>query len=235
MIKSRAVLAGCLLAFAGVAGAAVTVTPAVVSDYDFRGISQNKKDPAFQLGVNWTQDSGFYAGLWTSNVDFGTDKPDIEVDVFAGFTGGDASKTFGYDIGINTYNYPGAAADNYTEIYASISKGMFMGKVWFSPNVFGTTWWYTEGDATVPLPMGFSFLAHVGYSFGNYWKDGLGEYFDWSVGLSRSFGPISGFVKYIDGSDLPDLDGIPGVNTDVFSTDKKVVVGISTTLPWAKK
>ena len=67
MIKSRVLLAGALLVAAGAANAGVTVTPAVVSDYDFRGISQSAKDPAFQLSVNYTADSGFeeIGGYWS--------------------------------------------------------------------------------------------------------------------------------------------------------------------------
>jgi len=62
MIKSRITLAGALLAVAGAANAGFSVTPTVTSDYDWRGISQTMEDPAFQLGVNWTHDSGFYLG-----------------------------------------------------------------------------------------------------------------------------------------------------------------------------
>lgn len=226
MIKSRVVMAGALLAVAGAASAEVSVTPAIVSDYDFRGISQTAEDPGFQLGLNWAQESGFYAGAWASNVDFGGSKPDIEVDVFAGFSGGDSEASVGYDVGIMTYNYPGAASANYTEIYAGISKSYFSGKVWFAPNVSGTTAWYTEVNGKFPLPYELAATAHAGYSYGNYWDNT--EYFDWSVGVERSFGPIDAYVKYVDGSDLPD----GGFKT--FSTDAKVVVGISTTLPWGK-
>ena len=44
MIKSRAVLAGSLLAFAGAASADISITPTLTSDYDFRGISQTSND-----------------------------------------------------------------------------------------------------------------------------------------------------------------------------------------------
>lgn len=226
MIKSRIAVAGALLAVAGAANAEISVTPAIVSDYDFRGISQTAEDPGFQLGATWSHESGFYAGVWGSNVDFGGSSPDVEVDVFAGFAGGDAEESFGYDIGIVTYNYPNAAAGNYTEIYAGLSKSFFSGKLWYSPSIGGETAWYAEANGAFPLPYEISFNVHAGYSFGTYW-DNI-EYFDWSAGFSRSFGPLDAYVKYVDGSDLEDG------GSKVFSTDSKVVVGISTTLPWAK-
>jgi uncharacterized protein (TIGR02001 family) len=230
MIKSRAVLAGSLLAFAGIASADITVTPAVVSDYDFRGISQTKENPAFQLGLNYNHESGFYAGLWGSNVDFGSSKPDVEVDVFAGFAGGDAKESIGYDVGAIYYTYPSAGDLKYWEAYAGISHGWFAGKIWYSPDFGGkstaghTSGLYTEVNGTFPLPHDFSFVAHAGYSYGDYW-DSI-EYFDWSVGFTRSFGNFSASLKFIDGSDLPDG------GSKVFSTDSKVWLSISTTLPW---
>lgn len=49
----------------------LTVTPALVSDYRASGMSQTQNDPAAQLNVMLGHASGLYAGLWTSNVDFG--------------------------------------------------------------------------------------------------------------------------------------------------------------------
>ena len=136
MIKSRFVLAGAMLAVAGAANAgSFSATPAVVSDYDWRGITQTDTDPAFQLGLNYAFDSGFYIGTWGSNVDFGTSKPDVEVDYFAGYSGGDASETFGYDVGVNYYTYLSAGSLNFVELYAGITKGMFGAKVWYSPEL----------------------------------------------------------------------------------------------------
>ena len=73
MINSRIAVAGALFAIAGAANAGISVTPTLTSDYDFRGITQTNNDPAFQLGVTYTGDGGFYMGLWGSNVDFSPD------------------------------------------------------------------------------------------------------------------------------------------------------------------
>ena len=64
-----------LLLAAGPAGAEVTVTPAVVSDYDFRGITYSAHSPALQLRIDYADPSGIYAGAWGSNVDFGPGDP----------------------------------------------------------------------------------------------------------------------------------------------------------------
>ncbi len=235
MIKSRIAVAGALMALAGAASAAgFTVTPAVVSDYDWRGISQTEWEqdgdvaPAFQLGLNYGFENGLYVGAWGSNVKFGPssiDDSNVELDVFAGYAGGDSAEGIGYDVGINTYNYPGGpSADKFWEGYAGISHGMFSAKVWYSPN-FSTTSsssLYVEGNVTYPLPANFSLIGHVGYSSGDGVKDYYGDsYVDYGVGVGYTISNFSLSVKYID------------TNLDHWKGDK-VVAGVSTTFPWPK-
>ena len=50
----------------------VSANVAVTSDYVFRGVSQTQENPALSAGVDLTK-SGFSAGAWASNVDFGDD------------------------------------------------------------------------------------------------------------------------------------------------------------------
>lgn len=231
MIKSRVYLGGALLAAAGAANAGVSVTPTIVSDYDFRGFTQTAKDPAFQLGVNYAHDSGFYAFAWGSNLDEDSyPDADLELDVGLGFAGGDAAETVGYDVGAVYYTYPGNSDFNFYEIYAGLSKSFFAAKLWYSPEFAGvpgdTSAFYLEGNGTFPLPQDFSFVAHLGYSFGDYWDDF--EYVDWSVGVTKTWKNFSFALKYIDGSDYEDTPG-----TKVFDTKGKAWASVSTTLPWA--
>jgi uncharacterized protein (TIGR02001 family) len=202
----------------------------VVSDYDWRGLSQtnDKRDggffggPAVQLGLNYGFESGFYVGAWGSNIEKDlSGGADVEVDVFAGYAGGDAAEGIGYDIGINTYNYPSASDSNFWEVYAGISHGMFSGKLWYSPE-FGTTsdpGIYAEGNVTYPLPANFSLMGHVGYSFGSAFKPN--EYLDYSAGVGYTFDKFSLAAKYVS-TDLKGYD------------DDKFVLSVSTTLPWGK-
>ena len=56
-----------------------------VSDYDFRGVSLSATDPALQASVDFAADSGFYAGAWVSNIDYGSAiDGDIELDLYGG-------------------------------------------------------------------------------------------------------------------------------------------------------
>ncbi|OFZ67250.1 MAG: hypothetical protein A2V79_12540 [Betaproteobacteria bacterium RBG_16_56_24] len=102
------------LAVPGVAMAAdapaVTSNIGLVSNYLYRGISQTGGKPALQGGFDYAHASGFYAGLWGSNVSWlsglGASSASLELDTYAGFKGGFAGD-FSYDVGYLRYNYPG--------------------------------------------------------------------------------------------------------------------------------
>jgi uncharacterized protein (TIGR02001 family) len=234
MQNSRILAAIGLLGAATAANAGVTSTWTLASDYDFRGITQTAQDPAVQGSVDYASDSGWYVGAWGSNVDFGTIDSDLEVDLYTGFTG-TSEGGLGYDVGLVYYTYHSSSDPNYFEVYGSLSKDWFKGKVWYS-NDFGgdtsagdTPAWYVEGNGTFPLPNNFSVLAHVGYSFGDYWKDIDSEYYDYSLGVGYTAGKFNLALKWVDGSDYEDAVHTAG---DVFSSDSRVIFTIATTFPW---
>lgn len=226
MIKSRIAVAGALLAAAGAANAGITVTPTLTSDYDFRGLTQTLNDPAFQLGLTYEGDGGFYMGMWGSNVDFASgdagsnsgtnspgsgigdyDRPSTEIDVFLGYAWGDAENGFGFDAGGIYYSYPNAGEGNFAEFYAGIAKGPFSAKAWYSWDFANSGWgaYYLEANLAAPLADGFSLLGHLGYSDGDYWdgqyRPGRSHYMDWSVGIGYDVKGTNLSVKYVDGSD----------------------------------
>ncbi len=98
---------------------------------------------------------------------------------------------------------------------------------------------YYEANGTFELPANFGLTAHIGYSDGDYWSGA--EYTDWSVGVTYTLGRFDLALKWIDGSDLEDLDDFckdfpgdcSGLDKDTFSTDAKAVFSVSTTFPWS--
>jgi uncharacterized protein (TIGR02001 family) len=223
MIKSRIAAGAALLAIAGAAHAgSFSVTPAIVSDYDFRGATQSDEDPAFQLGASYNFDSGFYVGAWGSTVKFPNPSDDIELDFFAGYAG--ETESFGYDVGANYYTYPGWSDLNTVELYAGISKDWLSAKLWYSPDYASSDedGFYLEANAAYPIAQveGLSLLAHVGRSFGDA-SDSFVKTLDYSVGVGYSIANIDFAVKYVD------------TNKSAWDADR-VVATISTTLPWGK-
>lgn len=160
-----------------------TANVGLVSDYVWRGISQTSHNPAIQGGFDYAHSSGFYAGLWGSNVSWivdtgtttgGTGSAGLELDTYFGFKNSFA-EDFSYDVGFIRYNYPGsytpaagfAKADTdeiygalgYKWITAKYSYGL--GKFLTVPGAKGTN--YFDLTATYPIAdSGFTVSAHVG-------------------------------------------------------------------------
>jgi uncharacterized protein (TIGR02001 family) len=218
-MKARIAAAGALLAVAGMAGAAeISATATLTNDYDWRGISQTQRDPAFQLGLNYSAESGIYMGVWGSNVKFANTEDwettgrrlSTEIDLYMGYAGGDADESFGYDVGAIYYSYPNATGGNFPEVYAGISKGFFSLKGWYSWDFAGSgdTAYYIDTNFTLPMANNFSFLVHGGYSGAEYhvnrWgrTGGAGEYLDWSLGVALDVDGWTAAFKFVDGSDL---------------------------------
>jgi len=255
----------------GAAQAELSSTVTIASDYDFRGITQTALDPAFQASLDWSGESGVYAGLWGSNIDFGTYEPsaqyipplppdvefvpgeedidlNVEVDAILGYAGS-FTDDLGYDVGATYYKYlgdnNGETDFDYTEVYAGISYKILSTKVWYSWDFSnsGDSAWYAEANGDIPLPWwDLGVALHAGYNGGNYWDDAendLSEFYDYSVGITRSFGHFDVAVKYIDGSDLKESDcsraSIECGGDPVFSSEAKAFVSISSTFPWTKK
>lgn len=234
MNKTKLVVALALLAAATSARSEVSSTWTLTNDYDFRGVSQSAADPALQASIDYANESGWYVGAWASNVDFGDDT-DYEIDVYAGFSFGDED-AFLYDVGLVYYTYEDSDL-NYPEIYAGVAYDWAEAKIWYS-NDFGASdegALYLELNGTFPIgESGFSGLAHAGYSTGDGIEvyGGDDSYFDWSLGVGYSAGNFDLALKYVDGSDLEALDGTPD---DVFTSEGRFVLTISTTFPWASE
>lgn len=164
----------------------------------------------------------------------------VEVDFTLGYEG-TFTDELSYNVGTVYYKYlgnddVGINDFDFGEVYTGLSYKIFSTKLWYAWDFSnaGDSAWYLEANADVPLPADFALVLHGGYSFGNYWKNediGLEEYYDLAVGVTRTIGRFDVAVKYIDGSDLKSYDGTPN---DVFSTQGKFFLSVSTTFPWAE-
>lgn len=168
----------------------VTANVGLVSDYVWRGISQTSHNPAIQGGFDYAHSSGFYAGVWGSNVSWivdtattlnGVGSAGLELDTYLGFKNSFA-QDFTYDVGFIRYNYPGSytpAANTATgvgnlakadtnEIYGALGYKWITAKYSYSlgqfltlPDAKGTN--YFDLTATYPIAdSGFTVAAHVG-------------------------------------------------------------------------
>jgi len=203
---------------------------ALTTDYVYRGISQTDSGAAVQGGFDLEHSSGFYAGIWASNLDFG-DNADIEVDYYAGI-GGELSNKIGWDVGAIYYAYPDSSdADDgdydFTEVYGSLSydfgPAALTGGLAYSGDFFGSTddSLYTYVDVDIPLPSDFS----LGLHYGSQDIDEGTDYDDWKIGLSKSWGGFDFALDYTD-TDLNDRTDCGDANI----CDDRVIFTVSKSL-----
>ncbi|MGV6851668.1 MAG: TorF family putative porin [bacterium] len=162
--------------------AEVTGNVSVTSDYIFRGLSQTNNQPAVQGGIDYSSESGFYAGTWASNTDFdATGSSGAELDLYAGFTG--EVDGFGYDLGFVTYQYP-KLGDSLEELY-----------IGFTYNIVGLTYYYDWDNKAsyIDGSLGFDINETVSGSvhLGSADFDGGGDYIDYGASISKSFKDMS--------------------------------------------
>ncbi len=195
--------AAVMVVFTGIAQAQVSANVDLTSDYLFRGITQTLHKPAIQGGLDYSSDLGVYAGLWSSNVNFGAaDATSQELDTYAGYSG--KAGPLGYDVGAIYYNYPGGTnTDNFYEVYGKVSyRGLTVGNSW-SPKFFGGTGTanYLSADYDIPakLPAGLQVSVHAGHQWiqdNAAW--GTPDYTDYGVSVSKDLVGLTWKVAYYD-------------------------------------
>ncbi len=180
----------------------ITITGSLtgVSDYRFRGVSLSNKDFAIQPTITVKHESGFYAGVWASNL---AENPgdDVEVDLYAGFSGGEELT---YDIGATYYVYPGVSSFNYVEFTGKLGStigpatvGVQLSYVPEQDNTGNNDNIYYAANAAIALPDSpISIVGSIGTEDGAFTAGN--EKVDWSLGLTAA---VSGFTlgaSYVD-------------------------------------
>jgi uncharacterized protein (TIGR02001 family) len=183
-----------------------------VSDYRFRGLSQNNLKPAISIGADLAHSSGLYLGTWASQVSdwaAGPEADNLEVDFYGGYKTEVAG--VGVDVGAISYMYPGSkSGDGYNGNYRANTQEAYLGLAYgiatfktsyvLSKNYFASTGgadasgtlYYDLTLAKEIMPKLTAF-AHAGYT--DYKKDGIASigggklsYADYNVGLAYDLG-----------------------------------------------
>ncbi len=116
MKKTTLVLAMGLM-ISGAANAALEANIGATSNYVWRGMTQTDNQAAVSGGLDYTNESGFYAGTWASNIDWAASGTGTEVDFYAGVSSDD------YDLGVIYFYYPDHSNSDFSEVYGSYTLG----------------------------------------------------------------------------------------------------------------
>ena len=199
----------------------------LASQYIFRGLTQTGKEPALQGGVDYSHESGFYAGAWGSNVSWLSDIDDgagnkyykdssLEVDVYGGYTAEIGDTGISYDLGVYQYLYPGSRQfgknANTTEVYAGLGWKWFTAKYSYvvSSGAFGLADGrgsdYLELNGEFPIyETGYSIIGHVGSQKFDGTGNDHASYTDYKLGLTKGWEDkgisVGGYYTYASTTD----------------------------------
>lgn len=104
--------------FSQVASADVEANFGATSNYVWRGVSQSGDSASVSGGIDYSDDSGFYAGTWIGSLSEGAG---AEADFYLGYGG--ESGDFTYDVGYIYYNYSDLDDSDFGEIYVNGGLG----------------------------------------------------------------------------------------------------------------
>ena len=180
----------------GMALAAVEWNTAVTSEYIWRGMSQGK-GAAVSGGIDISGETGFSAGVWVSNIDFG-DNATYELDVYAGYNFGPVS------VGYIYYAYPDNTDEGYdfSEVNISADIGLFS----LGANILADADWDMDFGDDVYYTLDTSFNAAEGIDIslhlGFYDYDASDEETDYGISIDFE----SGFSFAVIDSSRDDSD-----------------------------
>ena len=189
MNKLLTILLTSLLTLPGFADTSANV--GFSSDYIWRGMTQTSGDPAMYGGFDFESESGFYAGIWGSNVSFSAGTGN-ELDTYLGY-----GFTFGnidVDVSYINFGYPGDSGLDFQEIGVALSYG-------------GVGMGYYSGQDGAPDYVDLSYsMGAFSLSYGDYDAYGTNYAFDWAF-LCKSYNCALTYSNFSsDSIDLIDED-----------------------------
>jgi uncharacterized protein (TIGR02001 family) len=193
----------------------------LTSDYVFRGLSQTDEGVALQGELRYDHTSGFYGGLWASNVDFGPGASGTEYDTFIGYAV-PLTDNVGVDFQFVRYNYTGFDGSSEFE-YNEFLTSLTVNEIWSATLGYSTDV-FASGDNGLYLGLGAAWpltekLSLTG-GFGSYSLPDDADYLDWNIGLSWDASPFTLDLQFI-GTDSDARDTFGAI------ADNRIVASVS--------
>ncbi|MBW4330613.1 TorF family putative porin [Stakelama sp. CBK3Z-3] len=190
----------------------------LVSDYRFRGFTQNGENAAIQGTLNINSDTGFYVGTWASSINFAGN---TEVDLYGGYST-EVSPGITVDAGLLYYLYPkhGNYDTDFFEPYLNLSGtlGPLEAKVgvnyaWEQSAISDYSSVYVHGDVSTAIPnTPVSLNGHIGYAKSDSFLGGLdGDVMDYSIGATTNWKMLTLGISYVN-TDAPESVWADGNN-----------------------
>ncbi len=200
----------------------LSANAAITSDYVFRGQTQSDNGIAAQGGIDYTHESEFYLGAWTSTVSGsgGNTGGGLEVDLYAGWA--HSWDDFGIDIGYITYEYT-------DKKFSAGTREFYVGFDWGPASIT----YYNGDDQTSSNPNDYNYIdvaldiemiddVLVSFHYGRLSPDRGNSINDFKVEASKNIldFDVGIAVTYEDGTGTP-YNTTASKDTELFLTIKK--------------
>jgi uncharacterized protein (TIGR02001 family) len=195
-------LVGVLVSNADSSRAQLSGSVSVVSDYRYRGISLSDNEPAAQLGVNYDDETGWYAGAFVSTIKSAAyDTRGAQLISFAGYAWRMPSG-LSVDIGADYSLVTAVPRYNYPEVYAGFAFQNVSGRLHYAPRYFGqnSAALYGELNLAQPLLENVRLLAHIGVldsEANRYYENPSGALVDGAIGVGIDWQGFSMQVSWV--------------------------------------
>ncbi|MBU2582083.1 MAG: TorF family putative porin [Alphaproteobacteria bacterium] len=207
-----------------------SVNGGLMTDYVFRGISQNQEDPSWFVGADASYGI-IYAGIWAAEVGQPFTSSDAEYDIYAGITPSLGAVSF--DFGVIYYGY--ANQNSVTDVdYWEFKAGA---STEIQKISLGVTYFYSPDD-TFEVGPSHVVEGKIGYSLPKVWifdpsvsaligyKDNPDlnfEYTYWNAGLELAVEKLSFDFRYWD-TDVETIIGGKNLSDERFVFTAKVAL-----------
>ena len=147
------------------AGAQISGTATLVSDYRYRGFTLSDRKPAAQVGLTYDDPLGWYAGAFGSTVRLAPPAgANFQAIAFGGFASRLASGIT-LEAGGDYSAFTGATSDDYGEIFLGAATENVSARLYYSPKYFGQSSDALYGEINVSQTVigSVRLLLHAGY------------------------------------------------------------------------
>ncbi len=175
----------------------------LASEYIFRGQALSGGNPALQAGLDYSHDSGFFAGAWATTLDMRTQsgRRDAQVSYYAGFHFATESR-LDASVSVAHYTFPGQTGPrdyDYTELLASVFlDDTYSLEVGYADEYYGFDWTshHIELRGNWALPNAWVLGAGLG------WNDidaaSPSDYLYWDLGVSARYSRLTVDLRWFD-------------------------------------
>lgn len=175
----------------------------LTSEYIYRGLAMSDGDPAFQLGLDYAHDSGFFIGAWGSTIDLGgpASQRDYELDFYAGYHH-QFQAPFTATVTLLRYTYPGQEGFHdydYNELLLSATwREHYSIEFGYTNDLYGHDVSSRHWEVQFDWPIANAWVVGAALGRNDLSEYGGSRYYYWNVGASARYSRLIVDVRWFD-------------------------------------